>query len=408
MLKKEKMKLEKPPRNIVFYNPNDPDKHYEAQFSLALSEWLKTLPFYGCGFNMPKQDEVVAAIFADAKESLVAGDASAYDSSQQSLVLLCLVAMFSIIFHQAEEAGNIAANLVNAKVTTRAENGVATCKVENEMASGRGFTTTINTMLMILICYIANRRKGDTSEQAYNKLGVYSGDDSITKDTPIERITEAAAVFGVVITLESELRKDTPGMITFLGRIYVGLADGITTSFYDLRRFVSRNWITAEQRPLGQIVAGNVVGLEITDSNTPLIREYCALARRTLGADDFGNAYADITSNALYHAKDGFVYQQKHTPEHEVLLLDILFGADADKITSIIGDVRESKDILNLEIPESHRLPRTITAKYDQLVGTDKGIVWLKKGDEWDGNILIPKINTEVPQPQKAALRKRR
>ncbi|UTQ50832.1 MAG: nodavirus polyprotein (domains: methyltransferase, RdRP) [Koper noda-like virus 4] len=140
--------------------------------------------------------------------------------------------------------------------------------------SGSPTTTDGNTAINAFIVYVALRELGCTHEQAIALLGIYAGDDGISRLIPglSSKLEEVAIKFG--LKLKSIER--TPGEeFCYLGRIFPNILQ-TTTSYQDLERTLPKLHISINKQVTRDVAAANkALGYQTTDALTPIVGVWC-------------------------------------------------------------------------------------------------------------------------------------
>lgn len=153
--------------------------------------------------------------------------------------------------------------------------------------SGEALTAFFNTIWTAFCAYVALRRHitgfGSVAHRkAWASLGGYGGDDGITGSLPTACWTWACEALGIDIELDRVHR--TQGRVSFLSRIYSpDVWTGSLNSVCDVPRILSKLHTTPVlPDPLsgaGKLLC-KIVGLAMTDIETPIIGEICKVVMR--------------------------------------------------------------------------------------------------------------------------------
>jgi hypothetical protein len=174
---------------------------------------------------------------------------------------------------------------------------------------GSGFadTTIGNTMWNMAKDYVAARTERGaagprTPEEARSRLGIYMGDDSLSKYISTEHLVATGAKLGLV--LEVEQKKYGEDGVNFISRFYSRFVwDGDLSSTCDLPRICSKIHVAPRlpgkgMTPIDMLVQ-RMVGLSLSDRNTPLIGAYATAVMKTFGkpvevVHDLAGWFADL------------------------------------------------------------------------------------------------------------------
>jgi len=158
--------------------------------------------------------------------------------------------------------------------------------------SGSSETSDFNTPDNAFIAYLAFRMSGCPPNEAWDRLGIYGGDDALTADIDIETYRRAGRAVGQVIEAEAVMRHDYG--VKFLARYYSPYVwHGSLFSMCDLPRTLSKFHVTVAL-PIGvspmQKLREKCTGYVQCDPNTPYIGPLCRVVLKMYGSteSDFG------------------------------------------------------------------------------------------------------------------------
>nr|APG76103.1 hypothetical protein [Beihai noda-like virus 24] len=141
--------------------------------------------------------------------------------------------------------------------------------------SGSPTTCDHNTILNAYLQYVAVRRtnKNLTHDEAFRSIGMCFGDDSVFRSDYAKQWQIAAKRVGM--TLKVEAYKPEQGLC-FLGRVFLD-PDTTVASMAEPLRAMRKLHITMRNPtvPLAEAAIDRMEGYKVTDSATPVIREYC-------------------------------------------------------------------------------------------------------------------------------------
>jgi hypothetical protein len=164
-----------------------------------------------------------------------------------------------------------------------------------EQLSGRGSgfadTTIGNTMFNMAKDYVAARTEPScggfrTPEEARRRLGIYMGDDSLSKYISTDHLVATGAALGLKLEVEQK-KYGEPG-VNFISRFYGPFVwTGDASSTCDLPRICSKIHVAPRLagtllKPIDKLVQ-RMYGLNLSDANTPLIGPYASAVMRTYG-----------------------------------------------------------------------------------------------------------------------------
>lgn len=263
------------PRNISTINGND-KRDYSA-FMYALADYIKEFEWYAFGKTPKMLAERVAEIAMTSLVGIIETDFSRMDGRvgevPRALERQLCMALFKEDFHP--ELLELMRSQTGLQGNTRFgefyESGLS-------RLSGSPETSVFNTILNVFTAYLTFRRtklngRYMTSEEAWNKLGVYGGDDGLTADAEAKVYAESAKMVGQVLTSELKSR-GTPG-VKFLSRLYgPEVWFGDCNSTCDLPRTMSKFHTTVALpdniKPIDKLI-DKAYALSLTDANTPIV-----------------------------------------------------------------------------------------------------------------------------------------
>jgi hypothetical protein len=304
--KREAYQEIKDPRNISTF-----DTHHRvelSQYSYAFVELLKFTKWYGFGMN-PMDVAGRVCELAEQCEDLADGDYSRWDGRlaalHQVLQRHAFLRYFPKAFHQ---------HLIKLLDEEWSELGTRKARtahglnyaVGSSRTSGSAITSLGNTLNNAFEKYCAWRLTGLPAQMAYDRLGIYGGDDSLDRgdlpQTAIETITKWT---GTVIKWNIRKRGDP---IPFLGRFY--LDPWVSNSnCIDIKRQLRKLHLTTAPRHVSveEVLRRKALAYRVTDPHTPILGDWAThVLRLTNGMTLTSNEFDDCS----YH------YQQFKQPEN--------------------------------------------------------------------------------------------
>jgi len=261
------------PRNISTV-PVDHRLRYSA-FMLSLTKHIKACSWYAFGHTPREIEESMREVAAKAK-FLVPTDFSKFDGTHG--VFLCeleamiLVSYFPPEYHE-EVIKLYKDQFFSPAVTTE---GVR-YNTEFTRLSGSAETSVFNTVDNAFIAYLALRHSYN-SEDAWQMLGLYGGDDGVTPNIPKEIYEKIVKKLGMSLKAEKVERGNA---VPFLGRIFI---DPWTTetSVCDVQRRLKtlHLTITPGDIPDSVVLYRKVDGYMVTDGKTPVISHWARAIQR--------------------------------------------------------------------------------------------------------------------------------
>jgi hypothetical protein len=280
-MKAEPYQNVKPPRMISTIN--GVDKMEYSRITYAWYELLSDQHWYAFGIT-PKAIATRVMKVCEKANMVVNSDFSKFDGHGSNLMrdleIMALMRAFKPCHHQAVMALHRAQYNLPAVSTFGEwyETGFG-------RASGSPETAMFNSLLNAFIAYLAFRMTDTptgkiTPDEAYDKLGIYGGDDGLTADIDLHMYHRAAMMLGQELTTEPITRGKFG--VKFLARMYSPYVwDGDTTSTCDLMRQLSKLHVTvklsSDVTPKDKFIE-KARALLLSDRNTPIVGELCQKA----------------------------------------------------------------------------------------------------------------------------------
>jgi hypothetical protein len=234
--------------------------------------------------------------------------------------------------------------------------------------SGGLETSYFNTYDMALLNYIALRSQYD-SNMAWDMMGIYGGDDSLTPNITTTSLKKVGTMTGYVF---KTIKYEMSDAVGFLGRTWLN-PWSIKDNMYQLSRFVAKQHLTNTPSIItdGEVFMRRVESYMTTDSNTPLIRQWCLMITRIFGklTDKQRKKFLGRTEESWF-AQYKLPFTQQLPSTHS-LMLDIAaeeLGVTAGhlmNVMTIIDSINTIEDlsklymVFNLE-PSTPVLPAVI------------------------------------------------
>jgi hypothetical protein len=276
-LKGESTQKVGPGRNISTFDPEVKIPH--ACFMYALDDTMKSQHWYAFGKTPREVAEKVGTICVDA-EYVTEGDASKMDGHISPVARYAERAFmhraFAVETHNAlnESLDKQVFQKGYVKTPKHAEKTI-TYDQGTSRGSGSGETSYMNTYESALMAYTAFRMRDYEPQQAWDALGLYAGDDTLTANLERDAYIKAGAMFGQV--MEVTIRK-TGEPVTFLARYYTpNVWHGAVDSMCDVRRQLVKLHTTVRLpgniSPMDKLLE-KCLGYWFTDANTPIIGDF--------------------------------------------------------------------------------------------------------------------------------------
>jgi hypothetical protein len=227
-----------------------------------------------CGLNPAETTEAVVRVCINA-EYITETDFSAQDATidydKRHVELLFLKELFHPKWHHLIENWHYTdycGRVLYGPPGTRREKHM----FKGSRGSGSPFTTYGNTPLTALFAYIALRLTGLSDREAWDALGIYSGDDGITANLPPGSCAEAADAMGFLV---KPFKRTL--YIGFLGRNFFDPIHGSFSSIQSPLRTLSKlhttllniDEFTAEETMLMKAIC-----LQVTDKESDFFGDW--------------------------------------------------------------------------------------------------------------------------------------
>jgi len=263
------------PRNISTIN--GVDKRDYSTFMYSLSDYIKEFDWYAFGKKPYEIAERVAVIAKNSTIGIIETDFSRMDGRVGEIPRMLERVLCTRLFHTKYhpvlwDLLRSQTNLVGkTKFNVKYDTG-------NSRLSGSPETSVFNTILNVFTAYLTFRRtkvqgKYIGKQQAWDRLGVYGGDDGLTADADEATYSTSATLVGQCLTSEMKPRGHTN--VKFLARLYgPEVWFGDSTSICDLVRTMSK-FHTTVTLPKSITAIDKLVdkaySLSLTDGNTPVV-----------------------------------------------------------------------------------------------------------------------------------------
>lgn len=282
-VKKEPYANVKDPR--VISTINGVDKMNYSMFTYSLEVIFKEQPWYAFGKNPAAIAARVTHILHDA-QTAVNTDFSRFDGHGSNLMRelerMLLVRAFRTNHHQ------VLLELHRSQYGSKAYASFGTrYNTAFSRASGSPETSLFNSLVNAFVAFLALRKTRVNGvflspSEAYDRLGIYGGDDGLTPDVAATTYRESAKMIGQELTAEPVKRGEFG--VKFLARMYgPEVWFGDDNSCCDVPRQLSKLHVTValpnNVTPADKLVQ-KCINLALSDSNTPILGE---LALKSLG-----------------------------------------------------------------------------------------------------------------------------
>jgi hypothetical protein len=140
--------------------------------------------------------------------------------------------------------------------------------------SGSPITTCANTMINAFVDYCAYRNAGLEPVEAYKALGLYAGDDSVSRNLPGYEQALKEVVKDLGLKIETQVNEPN-SRTTMLSRVFPHPVTS-TTSYQCLKRTLPKLHLSASKGvSVNQAAYNRAIGYLTTDAITPLLSDWC-------------------------------------------------------------------------------------------------------------------------------------
>jgi hypothetical protein len=266
------------PRNISTLPPDHNVRL--GQFSYALTDSVfKALHWYGFGkhpVELAKRvhDKCLGTSF------VVPSDVSRMDGSTGAFNEFCCQMLVSRVFAPVYKAEVIKLCQQEQNIRGKTKHNVKYMPTNNTL-SGSSRTSWRNTFLNAKMSYVALRRSGLTKEEAWDRLGIYAGDDGLTWDINPIVLMETFKGFGLSLKAETVIRGKS---VPFLGRFFLDPWVCIDT-IADVPRQLRKLHLSATPKevPINVVMLRRAEAYLVTDVNTPVLSDWARAVIRIVG-----------------------------------------------------------------------------------------------------------------------------
>lgn len=371
-MKKESYDEPKHPRPITTID--GPTKVEYSKFIYAMSEHLKTMPWYAFGKKPVQVAQRVASVCEFAEHSVLPTDASRWDGRIKQILRLFekfyLMRFFATQYH--EQACELHSRHKGAVAHTT--HGVS-YETDDERGSGNPETAVFNSSENCLSAYYCARRRGMTPEEAWNSLGIYGGDDGLTPDADPVLYTKHCLELGIVI--KAKVIKRGEAGVNMLGRIYgPDVWHGDTNSMCDIVRIMSKLHLTVSMpsniTPSKKLFEKSFA-LYLTDRNTPVVGPLVKLAVQ------FGQSremvYDNLIRDHLVELDEALQYPNQDDDWMYTYVRSVFPEADFDKLEKHLRSCKSLEELLVCPTIQERKPPKP----QDRPVVADGEIIYPAK-----------------------------
>jgi len=284
----------------AYMNPNDPriisqingvDKREYSQFMYALSDYLKTIPWCASGRSNAEIAERIAQICSTASFIGIT-DFARMDGRVSALARHLDKLLMTRVFHPRFHADMLRLMKKQHNLNGHTKFGIK-YKTGDTRCSGSPETSPFNVNLNAFVGFLALRMERHPPDAAWNKLGLYMGDDGVTADVPKKTYERAAAAVGQLLTSEIIVRGEKG--VNFLSRrygpdVWYGDMNSMCAPARALSKFHVTVHMPSNITPVAKLVDKSFAAW-LNDASTPILGDFVSVVVRISGMriDKFKN-----------------------------------------------------------------------------------------------------------------------
>jgi len=277
----------KDPRNISTV-PKEPKLHYSSYMYSFTDTILKIQPWYAFAMTPIEIAARIVLICATAL-FIYNTDLSRFDG-RVSKYLRTLESMYMMRWVRKDYAADLAELMASQHGQRSVTRFGVKFKTGYSRLSGSPETSPFNTIddaFMAFKALRSTRVNGEflTADQAFEKLGIYGGDDGVTADVDPDSYVKACASVGQKLEIVETKRGELG--VTFLSRQYsAAVWYGSPNSMCDVPRQLAKLHTTTSFPPTVtamQKLHEKMTGFYCSDQNTPIIGPYAKLVVEKFG-----------------------------------------------------------------------------------------------------------------------------
>lgn len=308
MLKRESYGVVKDPRVIRIIPPAV--KAGYAAYIYPVAEYMKRFPWYASCMTPAEMAGRVADLLRNAK-SAVEGDANRWDG-RLSPALRLLERLLMMRLYRPEFRSRLSELMESQFNQHCAVRGGKGFDSGTDRSSGSMETSVLNGVDNAFISYVARRacrvmNHFRTPQEAFENLGLFAGDDSLTIDVDPGILMRSAARYGQQLAVVPRKRNE-PGVM-FLARCYgPNVWHGDPSSMCDLARQLAKFHLTVRMQgvsPTEKLVA-KCLSFVQSDHETPVLGPYCKAVLSCAERQDYDLSYGNAVNQQLkaYHVAE--------------------------------------------------------------------------------------------------------
>jgi hypothetical protein len=282
-LKKEAYQKPGDPRVITTFDSQLKVRY--SEFMYAVSDHLKTQPWYAFGVTPLEIAENVCQVLSDASNCSVT-DFSRFDGTIsevcRELEWALLARLFPFAYHMELEKLHKATYGNMARTT----HGVIYAQGLSR-GSGEPGTSALNTVINKFCNYLSHRLRGYDSITSFEAKGIFGGDDGLAADVDESSYVKASSMLGLKLTLEIHQRGDAG--VEFLSRVYspdvwFGDLNSMSSLYRALSKFHTTHNLPDSVTPVTKLIEKSM-GYYLTDAHTPILGDFVTKVIELAGGD---------------------------------------------------------------------------------------------------------------------------
>jgi len=259
------------PRNISSV-PNAMNLRYSCYTHAFKDSVLKKQSWFAFG-RTPAEIAVCVTELASKNEALLQTDYSKFDGGFTFFIRKRLEAAVQKAYFAPEHLSELNGLLESELAAPARTRTGLSYEVGATRLSGSPNTADMNSLTNAFLMFAARRAMGMGPTQAFERIGLVGGDDSITGgDLTDDMMISVAKRFGFKVTIEARSSRNEKAH--FLGRIFVN-PWCTTASVQDPLRTLLKLHQTVSQEKLPAAGIAKASGYLVTDSLTPVVGHWC-------------------------------------------------------------------------------------------------------------------------------------
>jgi len=329
----------KPPR-IISTIPGETKANY-AGYIYAFTELVMSLVGWYAFGKDPLSIALMVVKICEAAKLVVNTDLSRFDGRVSNLARM-LEKIILIRFFKPKYYNDI------AELLRKHQNQRAFTKFGAEYItwlirlSGSADTAVFNSIINAFMAYATYRKMGKSTQEAWDALGIYGGDDGLSADIDDTTYVSIATEVGQSLEIEVILRGQIG--VNFLARFFSeDVWTGCPDSMCDISRQLSKLHVTphlAHNVTAMDKLGEKMIGYFLTDKNTPIIGQIATMIKthypemfpkEKLTLRTIANGFASYDEDVQFPNENSLdwmmTYCDKALPEFDYVLFESWLNA---------------------------------------------------------------------------------